>query len=337
MISHQEAMPGILVTGVGGGVGQSVLKCLQGSAYRLIGMDPDPLAAGLHAVPVAYQGQPAESPDFVDSLLDVCATENVSLIFPGVEPELLPLAKAADRFRQANVIPVVSTPAVIGICDDKLATARFLAESGFSPPATEAFTEDVDASWFPMVLKPQRGGARSQHTYVARDMEEFHRVRALIDPRNCVIQEYLDGDEFTAGTINWQDECHGSIVMRRTLRAGDTYKAFVVRDGHLERYVRDVAEALRPFGACNIQFRMRGDEPCVFEINARCSGTTYARALAGFNEPRMVADSILHARQPKYEIREIAILRYWSELVIEETRLAALGDTGRDDGPVGRL
>ena len=47
----------------------------------------------------------------------------------------MPLAEAADRFRQANVIPVVSSPAVIRICDDKLATARFLAESGFSPAA----------------------------------------------------------------------------------------------------------------------------------------------------------------------------------------------------------
>jgi carbamoyl-phosphate synthase large subunit len=330
-------MHGILVTGVGGGVGQSVLKCLQGSSYRVVGSDPDPLAAGLHAVPVAYQGQPAASETFVDGLLEICAEENVSLIFPGVDPELLPLAMAADRFRQANVTPVVSSPQVIRICDDKLATARFLAEQGFAPPATEPFTEDVDSTWFPLVLKPQRGGARSQHTYVARDKQDFHRLRELIDTENCVIQEYLDGHEFTAGTINWGGACHGSIVMRRTLRAGDTYKAFVVRDVHLEAYVRDVAEALRPFGACNIQFRLRGGKPCVFEINARCSGTTYARALAGFNEPRLMADNILLARQPDYDIREITVLRYWKELVIEETRLAALAESGRDDRPVGQL
>ena len=325
------------MTGVGGGVGQSVLKCLQGSSYRVVGSDPDPLAAGLHAVPVAYRGQPANSPTFVEDLLTVCAAEDVSLIFPGVEPELLPLALAAERFREAGVTPVVSSPGVVRICDDKLATARFLAEKGFEHPATEAFTEDVDPSWFPLVLKPQRGGARSQHTYLARDKESFHQLSELIDPDNCVIQEYLEGDEFTAGTINWGNACHGSIVMRRTLRAGDTYKAFVDRAAPLEAYVRDIAEALRPFGACNIQFRLRGGRPCVFEINARCSGTTYARALAGFNEPLLLADSLLIDKAPRYKIRELTVLRYWNELVVQDDRLAALADTGRDERPVGLL
>ena len=83
--------------------------------------------------------------------------------------------------------------------------------------------------------------------------------------------------------------CAGVIVMRRTLRAGDTYKAFVVRDPTIEAHVMAVADALKPFGACNFQLRLKNGEPYIFEINARCSGsasgtfTTRTRRPTWFN------------------------------------------------------
>jgi carbamoyl-phosphate synthase large subunit len=92
--------------------------------------------------------------------------------------------------------------------------------------------------------------------------------------------------------------------------------------------VREIIEALGPFGACNIQLRVRDGRPLVFEINARCSGTTAARALAGFNEPRMIADYVLQNIKATYEIREISILRYWQEMVVSNERVDQLRETG---------
>ncbi len=34
----------VLITGVGGGVGQSIIKCFQGDDIRVIGADSDPTA-----------------------------------------------------------------------------------------------------------------------------------------------------------------------------------------------------------------------------------------------------------------------------------------------------
>jgi carbamoyl-phosphate synthase large subunit len=322
-------MERILVTGVGGGIGQSILKSLQGSSYGLVGMDADHLAAGLHAEVIARLGSRANDPAFVDSLLGICLEERCSLVLPGLDAELLPLALHAERFTGQGVTLIVSRPEVVRDCDDKHATAAFLDGNGFQAPTTVPWTEDIDSSWFPFVLKPHRGGTRSQHTYVVNDEKELATVRGLIDPGNCVIQEFLPGDEYTCGTVNLDGVCHGPIVMRRTLRAGDTYKAFVVRDPKIEEHVRAVAEVLNPFGACNFQLRLKGGEPCIFEINPRCSGTTYARALAGFNEPRMIADYVLRGVAPRYEIREITVLRYWKELVVANDRLAALQKGGR--------
>jgi carbamoyl-phosphate synthase large subunit len=323
----------IAVTGVGGGIGQSILKCLDGSGYGVVAIDPDALAAGLYAAPVAYRGPRADDPRFVDDLLDLCTREACSVLFPGIEPELFPLASNIARFRESGVVPIVSNPEVIACCDDKLATAGFLAAQGFAAPHTELFVDDVDSAWFPCVLKPRRGGARSQHTYVVADKAEFDIARALVDPTNCVIQEFIDGDEYTCGSITLEGSCRGVIVMRRTLRAGDTYKAFVVRDDGIEEHVRSVADRLQPFGACNFQLRLKNGTPYIFEINARCSGTTYARALAGFNEPRMIADYVLHGDAPEFDIREMTILRYWKELAVENDvihEISANGSIRRD-------
>ena len=92
--------------------------------------------------------------------------------------------------------------------------------------------------------------------------------------------------------------------------------------------MRTIVEALKPFGGCNVQLRVRNGKPYVFEINARCSGTTAARALAGFNEPKIVADFLFDGSLPEPTIREIGILRYWKELVVLPERIEKLQKVG---------
>ncbi len=323
----EEKLRSILVTGVGGGVGQSIIKALAGSAYEIIGVDSEELAAGLHAVPKAYKGHYASDPRFVDRLLEICIKESCGLIFAGHDVELLPLSENAARFVSKGIVPVVSTPEIVRLCDDKLATNTFLKDHGFPVPDTSPLSK-VSRFEQPVVLKPQRGGARSKNTYVARTPKDFDDYVRLVDTGNCIVQEFIEGDEYTCGSITLDNQCVGVIAMRRILRDGDTYKAFVERNPVVESAVREIIEALGPFGACNIQLRVRDGRPLVFEINARCSGTTAARALAGFNEPRMIADYVLQNIKATYEIREISILRYWQEMVVSNERVDQLRETG---------
>ncbi|MEZ4300873.1 MAG: ATP-grasp domain-containing protein [Polyangiaceae bacterium] len=328
----------ILVTGVGGGVGQSICKSLQGSGYRVIGADAGREAAGLYAVDVARMVPSTQSPDYLDRILDICREESVSLAFPGLEPDLFAFSAGAARLREAGIVPVVSTPDIIKTCDDKLLTARFLEKNGFPAPRTVALAGHALPDLpLPFILKPKTGGARSIGVFVIRERDDFdYRVHKL-DPDNYIAQELIEGPEYTCGTVNFDGKCHGTIVMRRTLRDGDTYKAFVEEDPELSAYLVRVAEALRPFGACNFQLRKQAGVPYIFEINARCSGTTGARTLAGFNEPKMIADHLLSGIAPSYEIRKIAILRYWKELVVDPARMDTLSTEGRIEGDGSRL
>jgi carbamoyl-phosphate synthase large subunit len=327
----------IIITGVGGGVGQSVIKSLYGSGYRLVGVDEFPLAAGLYAVDKAYVIPPPDKPEFADRLLEIAKKEDCALLFPGLDTELPVLARSAELFLGRGVRVVVSDPAVVDLADDKLATAQFLERNGFPAPKTRLLNEpNFDDVPLPAVLKPRKGGARSHGVVVATSRAELRAHRSTLDAGNYVAQEQIVGDEYTCGTVNLDGRCFGAILMRRTLRNGDTYKAFVDRNPRLTAFVVSVAEALKPFGACNFQFRVRDGTPFIFEFNARCSGTTHSRTLAGFNEPLMIADHLLRGREPAYAIREITLLRYWNELVVDNGQIELLRSEGTVAGG-GRL
>jgi len=319
----------ILVTGVGGGVGQSIIKSLQNTQHIVIGVDSEVLGTGLYAVARAYTVPYANAYGYIERLLEICERENCSLLFPGLDAELPILSQNADRFRKIGTIPVVSSSDVVGVCDDKLATAQFLTERGFDAPRTFPATNGVIPHlMFPMVLKPRKGGARSRGVFVVKDEAELSYRLATIDVNNYVAQIYLEGDEYTCGSITFGGYCYGTIVMRRILRDGDTYKAFVVTNPVIHAHVKAVAEALKPFGPCNFQLRMVDEKPYIFEINPRCSGTTYCRALAGFNEPLMTINYLIHNDVPLYEIQEVTFLRYWKELMIENVRIDTLREWG---------
>jgi carbamoyl-phosphate synthase large subunit len=208
---------------------------------------------------------------------------------------------------------------VVSIADDKYETARFFRESGFAHPDS-VLPEDVDALiervGFPLVVKP-RVGARSVGVHVVQDRDELRT--ALAPGGRLVVQECVATarDEYTAGTLTFGGRCVASIVMRRDLRDGNTYRAYVDHFPELNRSVCAMADRLGAYGPANFQFRLDGDQIKVFEINARFSGTTPLRMRAGFNEVEMVLRHVVLGEpiaQPP--ISPMKILRHWSETVV---------------------
>lgn len=322
------------VTGVGGGAGQSIVKALQATDYRVVGMDGDALGAGLYAVPSAYTIPYANRPDFIPALLKICRKENCSLLFPGLDAELAVLAKHVDAFAEIGTRVVVSNPAIIEIADNKLRTFEFLRAAGVSVPNTVDLERLTPQHHLPLptpfIVKPRSGGARSKDVYIVKDDAKFQSLRQdrSIDLTQFVAQEYIDGDEFTCGTVTLEGTHFGTIVMRRILRDGDTYKCFTVNDAHIEEEVAKVVAAVKPIGPLNVQLRVRDGVPYIFELNARCSGTTGARALSGFNEPKAIADFLLKGILPSFSIKYISVLRYWNELVVENDSIVQIRENG---------
>lgn len=316
----------IIVSGIGGGVGQSIIKSLYGSNYNVIGLDGETLAAGAYALPKAYKIPYASSKEYTSKLLKICEREKCKLLFPGLDAELPVLAENVEKFKKIGTQVVISSPEIIEIADNKLLTYTELTKAGISVPFTMDFGDylkdrTTTLPKFPFILKPKTGGARSKNVFKVRAKDHLETLISGQDFADYVAQDLIEGDEYTCGTVTLDSRHVGTIVMRRVLRDGDTYKCFVEKNEIIEQEIAKVIKLLKPFGAMNIQLRLRENKPYIFELNARCSGTTAARALAGFNEPEMIADYLLQNKKPVYAIKEISILRYWKELVVANNKI----------------
>jgi carbamoyl-phosphate synthase large subunit len=327
----------IAVSGVGGGVGQSIIKALYETDYQIVGLDGETTATGLYAVPKGYHIPYACNEQFIPRLTKVLRDERCSLMFPGMDAELPKLAANKALIEEhSGTCVVVSRPEVVEIADNKLLTTYFLEKIGLPAPRTHVLMQVLGGAAhidFPFIIKPMSGGARSKDVHKINSARDLERWLPTIEPAEFVAQEYIEGDEYTCGTVSFDGECLGTITMRRILRDGDTVKSFVEFNPAIDKVLRQVLAELRPFGPMNIQLRMREGIPYIFEVNARCSGTTAARAISGFNEPRIVADFLLHGKRPEFQIKKTTIFRYWKELVIDEQCLQTMQTCETCDNP----
>ena len=113
--------------------------------------------------------------------------------------------------------------------------------------------------------------------------------------------------------------------MRRDLRDGNTYCAYVEAFAELNVEARRVAEALGPHGLANSQFRLdEQGRAKVFEINV-FSGMTPIRRRAGFNEVEMVLRRILRGESIKQRsIHPTTVWRHFTETVVPGLRKAVM-------------
>jgi carbamoyl-phosphate synthase large subunit len=317
----------VMVTGAGALLGQGVIRSLLASPLRpeVVALDPSPLAPALYWVPGRELIPMAKDPAYLDRIEALLRKHRPDAVMIGTDVELALFAEhRADLESRHGTKVIVASPEVVAIADDKWLTFQFLRKHGFPAPASalpggeEALIEEVG---FPLVVKP-RVGARSVGVSVVRNRDDLRRaVDGLPAP---VIQECVStaDDEYTAGTLTFDGRCEASIVMRRDLRDGNTWRAYVDRYPELDAAVRRMAEALGAYGPANFQFRVDAAGPKVFEINGRFSGTTPLRMHAGFNEVDLVLRKVVLGEpivQP--ELEKLTILRYFTETVIRPDEL----------------
>ncbi len=323
-------MTTVLVTGVGGPLGQAIMKAARKSelSCRVIGTDRALLSVGFEWADVAHVVPSCRHADrYVDAIARICKRDSVDLVLPGSEGELRVLSQYADQLRaRTGATPIAPPLSILDICLDKLATCRFLEANGLEGPGyaglsdPDAIYELIEKFGFPLLAKPCRGSG-SQGIVKVRSERDLEYLRSL----GCdyVIQEYLlpDEEEYTVGVFTDQggNQNHG-ICMRRELATGNTYRAWVTDHVAVLAEASRVVSKLGIVGPCNIQIRVTARGAVPFEINPRFSGTTGMRSHFGYNEVEMAIRSfVLHEPLPQPRIVYGTALRYWEETYLPTT------------------
>ena len=317
----------VLVTGAGAVLGQGIFRALRQSSLDayIICADPQPLSAALYWGDAARLIPMAHDPSFIDAFSRVLREERPEVVLVGTDAELPIFAEHRLGLEAEHHTKIlVSDPAVVEIADDKYRTFEFFRDRDLNPPLSALVDQPleverlVDEVGFPLVVKPRRG-ARSVGVSVVRSLPELRQATA--NRPGLIIQECVgtDANEYTASALVFDGEAQATVVMRRDLRDGNTYRAYADHYEELNAMVRQFGTALQPYGPANFQFRLdSAGRARVFEINARFSGATPLRALVGFNEVELCIRKLLFGEaisQPR--VRPATILRHWSETVID--------------------
>ena len=326
----------VLITGIGGNVGQGVLKALRAGreTYYVVGIDMEALAAGFSLVDSYYQTPRTGDPAFRATLESIARAERLEAIYVCSPSELEFFAVNQNDLQTDLGLSVFVNPLeVVRIGSDKLHTVDFLRQNGFPFPesilSSDASGIDrlIAEYGLPLIVKP-RAGFSSRNVFVANSREEI-RAAAILVP-DLVVQRYLPDDksEYTAATLSGADKkVRALIILRRDLLQGTTYRTELIEEEHLERQVVEIVEALGAIGPCNLQFRVLDGKAYVFEINPRFSGTSGIRYLYGFNDCELAFELLhlkLEVQQPV--LRKAVVLRYWNEICIPDTGFQDLRD-----------
>jgi carbamoyl-phosphate synthase large subunit len=340
----------VLVTAAGSVVGEGIMKCLRLAnakeegpvKYRIIAGDASPFAAGLYRGDRGILLPTAASPDYVDRVIWTVRKERATAVFVGSEEELGPITASRRRIEEeTGAAVVVNPPEVLSAARDKWETYVALRRLGL-PHAESSLPDGMDSfmrdNSFPLVVKPREGHG-SVGFHIVRDREGAEEAISTIQRMGWrpLIQEFLgDGDqEYTTGVVmDARDgEVVSSISMRRTLKGGQTYKAFVDDFKDVRRLAEEIAMKMESRGPLNVQARMVGNQLKVFELNPRISASCPMRAVAGVNEPDILyRNSVLgeKIRIPSYQ--KVVCFRYWNEVYVPFAAVEGVAINGEGDG-----
>jgi carbamoyl-phosphate synthase large subunit len=316
----------VLITGIGGNVGQGVLKALRAGreSYHIVGIDMEPLSAGFSLVDSYYQTPRTGDATFQKTFEDIVRNEAIEAVYVCSPTELEFFASHKDEFESKLAVSIFVNPLpVVRIVSDKLTTVEFLRDNGFCFPETVAATDDngieelIAKHGLPVIAKP-REGFSSRNVFLVDSREKIRAAATLVP--DLIVQRYLPDDraEYTAATLSGVDQkVRATIIFRRDLIQGTTYRTELIEDSDLEREVVRITEALGAVGPCNLQFRVVDGSLYVFEINPRFSGTSGVRYLYGFNDCEM-AFELLHLKKEVTQpaLNKAVVLRYWNEICI---------------------
>ena len=284
----------------------------------------------------------ATATDYIDRLISAAKKEGVTAIFVGSDEELVPITRSRHQIEEeTGAAVIVNPPEVLLAAGDKWETFVTLRNLGL-PHAKSALPEGMDAfireNAFPLVIKPREGHG-SIGFHVVNDREGAQEAISVIQQMGWhpLLQEFLgDGDqEFTTGVVvdARGEDVMASVAMRRTLRGGQTYKAFVDDFKDARRSAEEIAMKLGCRGPLNVQARMVEDQLKVFELNPRISASCPIRAVAGVNEPDILySNAVLGERIRVSSYEKIACFRYWNEVYVPLHAVEETAHEGETNG-----
>ena len=282
----------VLVTGIGGNVGQGVLrnvKDLKRDVF-LVGTDIAAFSAGNYLCDVTYQVPYSYEESYIEKIIAIVQAHHVSIILPTTDYEVYYLSLHQDRI---NAIIVASEATLAKKYLDKYLT--FLHHNEFDIPFAKTWLPSTFEHYDGEILVKPREGRGSRGITLNPENPKAFSDAYLIQPLH-------KGKEITTAFYVKKDgTLHGLFTMERELTNGATSKSKTCKDydAALENIILKMIQVPGLKGSINLQSIVEEDGTIVpFEINCRISGTNSIRHNLGFQDVKYALQEYLFDEEP---------------------------------------
>ena len=279
----------ILFTGVGRRV--ELIQSFRQAAYKenielkIYGADISSTAPALAFCDFIRITPHMKSEGYIDELIEICRRDQIDLVIPTIDTDLLVLSQNKDRFGGTKVL--ISSEEVISICRNKYLTAQFIKKCGLCVPKTYRTIKEHDGT-YPCFIKPVNGSSSINALKVMNENE--HRIYIK---RGCdyVVQSVVEGTEYTVDVF-CDFESNPLLItprIRTQVRSGEVIKTEIDLNEQIIQECKIIVQKLQPVGPLAIQLiRTVSGEDVFIEINGRFGGGAPISMKAGANSAAAV-------------------------------------------------
>ncbi len=240
---------------------------------KVVAVDISNTAPAIYFADKYYLIPRIDSNEYINSVIDICKKENIKLIIPTIDTELLKLSQNRNLIETAtNAKVLLSSDEVIRICRNKNNTQRFFEEHLFGVPK-QLSDEEIKTSCyeFPLFIKPEDGSS-SVNTFKINNKEELDFFLRYI--KNPIVQEYIEGTEYSVDVFCDFDSKPITIVprIRIATRSGEISKGMIDKDAEVINDIKRLIEVLKPIGHITVQCMKTKKGIEYIEINPRFGG-----------------------------------------------------------------
>jgi carbamoyl-phosphate synthase large subunit len=306
----------VLIPGAGGPAAVSTIKSLRMAGFtgRIVSADANPLSAGFYLSDSFRVVPKASDPAFYPAVTRLIQEERVDIIFPTSGFDIYEYGRHKAELERVGVVVAMSDLDALTICADKW---QFYLKTHGAFPLPETSRELARWQVFPCFVKPMLGKG-SRHSYRCGHREELRFYTSQV--RDLIVQEYLPGEEYTVDVLS---DLEGTPLLaipriRLETKEGISTKGKVIRDGEIEGLCLEMARHLGLKGPTCMQLKRDGAGALKFlEVNPRIGGGMMFTTLAGVNIPKLLLDLIAGADIAPPDRREVTVLRYYEEIVLD--------------------
>ena len=210
---------------------------------------------------------------YIPAIIDVCQKEDIALIVPTIDTELLKLAENRELIESKTKAKLLlSDMRVVEICRNKNNTQRFFEEYGFGVPKLLSKQDIKDKNYtFPLFIKP-KDGSSSINTFKINNEQELEFFSNYV--KEPMVQEFMQGTEYSVDVFCDFDAKPITVVprIRVAVRSGEIAKGEITKDREIIADVMRMLDILKPIGHITIQC-MKTDKGIEYiEINPRFGG-----------------------------------------------------------------